>query len=94
MNLTKVNGCYSKELYENMKRIKAITDNKALTVGYLKGCVLSIISYARFNAVAKPRFVKYLEGCKTKKEVYKLCQNTIQKAMKYNASKNKKRVMA
>ena len=39
---------------------------------------------AHIEAEAKTRFMDYLDACTSKKEIYGLCHNTIQKAMKYD----------
>lgn len=85
MNLTKVNGCYAKELYENMDEIKEIVSDKTYSFVSMKDCILGIIEPAWINKVAKKRFIGYLNNCKSKYEIYRLCHNTVQKAMKHKS---------
>ena len=84
MNLTRVNGTYSKELYRHMHDIRKCSFNEYTSVESMKELVLEIIEPAYIDAEAKKRFISYLESCETKKSIYWLCHNTIQKAMKYN----------
>ena len=83
MNITKVNGSYSKELFERRDEIKACSVSDYTTVEDMRELVLEIIEPAWINAVAKNRFIGYLNDCQTKKDIYRLCYNTVQKAMKY-----------
>ena len=85
MNLTKVNGTYSKELYENMDEIKELVSDKSYSFASMKNCILEIIEPAWINKVAKKRFIGYLNNCTSKYEIYRLCSNTVQKAMKYKS---------
>ena len=87
MNLTKVNGTYSKELYENMEEIKDIVSDKSYSVASMKSCILGIIEPAWINKAAKKRFISYLNNCGSKYEIYRLCNNTVQKAMKYSSGR-------
>ena len=87
MNITKVHGSYSKELLDNINRIKlACTDNQYSLSG-MRSLILDIIEPAFIGTVAKQRFINYLSNCRSKKEVYSLCWNTIQKAMDYNPAR-------
>lgn len=83
MNLTKVNGTYSKELNEHLNDIRKASFNKYVSEEDLKNYILEVIEPAYIDAVAKKRFIEYLESCETKKSMYWLCYNTVQKAMKY-----------
>ena len=83
MNLTKVNGCYAKELKNNLHNIKAIFSDGTKSYNYMKQYVLKVIEPAYINATAKKRFIEYLEGCAGKYEIYNLCYNTVRKAMNY-----------
>ena len=85
MNLTKKNGCYAKELFENLDEIKDLYDDNQISVSNMRATVLKIIEPAWINRVAKKRFISYLEDCYSKRQIYNLCWNTIQKAMKYTA---------
>lgn len=83
MNLTKVNGTYSKELLEHMSDIRKQSFSEYTSVDDLRAYVLEIIESAWINATAKKRFIGYLKSCESKKSIYWLCYNTVQKAMKY-----------
>ena len=83
MNITKVDGAYSKELRDNWNEIRKASFNEHVSLEDMKNYILDIIQPAYINAAAKKRFIESLEGCETKKSVYWLCNNTIQKAMKY-----------
>lgn len=83
MNLTKVDGTYSKELFEHMTDIRKFSFSEYTSIESLRDYVLEIIEPAWINATAKKRFIKYLRGCESKKSIYWLCYNTVQKAMKY-----------
>lgn len=83
MNLTRINGTYSKELLEHMTDIRKYSFSEHTSVDELRAYVLEIIEHAWINANAKKRFIGYLDSCESKKSIYWLCYNTIQKAMKY-----------
>ena len=83
MNITKVNGSYSKELWENMNDIRKASFNDHVSLEEMRDYIFEVIKPAYINATAKKRFIEYLEGCETKKSIYWLCYNTVQKAMKY-----------
>ena len=85
MNLTKVSGTYSKELYENMDEIKEIVSDKSYSFASMKNCILEIIEPAWIDKVAKKRFIGYLNNCKSKAEIYRLCSNTVRKAMQHKS---------
>lgn len=84
MNLTKVNGTYSKELSEHFNEITKISFNSRQSVEDMREFVHAVIAPAYIEAEAKNRFMDYLDNCASKKEIYWLCYNTIQKAMKYD----------
>ena len=88
MNITKVDGTYSKEIFEHMNDIRQLSFSEYASTENLRNYVLEIIEPAWINAAAKKRFIKYLNGCESKKSIYWLCYNTVQKAMKYNSSKH------
>ena len=83
MNLTRQNGCYSKELFEHLDEIKFIYEDNYASVRYMKNYVLEVIEPAWIDKVAKKRFIGYLNDCYSKRDIYNLCWNTVQKAMKY-----------
>ena len=87
MNLTKINGTYSKELSEHFNEIRKISFDSRQTVEDMREYVYAVIEPATIEAEAKTRFMDYLDACTSKKEIYWLCYNTIQKAMKYDPEK-------
>ena len=87
MNITKVNGSYSKELYENRDLIEQIYKDPSLSVAYMKAVILDIIKPAWITAKAKLRFKNSLAECHSKYAVYKLCNNTINKAINYKPTR-------
>ncbi len=85
MNLTYVEGTYSRELFINMNEITRISFDNSYSFYYMKEFILDVVEPAHIEAEAKRRFVEeYVEDCTTKKQLYWLCRNTIQKAMKYD----------
>jgi hypothetical protein len=87
MNITKVNGSYSKELLENIDLITAAKYNSSVSLSSMKQTVLAIIEPAFIGTVAKQRFIGYVHNCQSKNAVYKLCWNTIHKAMSYKPTR-------
>lgn len=85
MNITKVNGSYSKELFDHMNEIRACSFSEYTSTENMRDLVLEIIEPAWIGTVARTRFISYLNNCQSKKEIYWLCYNTVQKAMKYKA---------
>ncbi len=57
MNITKVDGSYSKELFENMNEIKACSFSGYSTVEDMRELVLEIIEPAWIGTVARNRFI-------------------------------------
>ena len=92
MNLTKVNGCYSKELRENCNNIKLMLGEPSVSTEEMIRIVKCMLEPAFINAQAKKRFIKNLETCATKVEVDKLCRDAVMHGMYYKA--NRKRVGA
>lgn len=86
MNLTKVEGTYSREIYANLPKLKIALNDDSMSLPFMKNFVRLIISQTGETA-ARTRFLDYLLGCQTKKEVLELCNNTVQKAMKYKPAK-------
>jgi hypothetical protein len=84
MNLTRVNGTYARELLKHKDEIRKCSFNEYTSVASMRELVLEIIEPAYIDAEAKKRFISYLKSCETKKSIYWLCHNAIQKAMKYN----------
>lgn len=83
MNITHVNGTYSKELKANIDEIAQMVIDSTTSVSTMKRRIRSIISPAFINKNAKPRFLSYLNNCGSKAEILRLCQNTIRKAENY-----------
>lgn len=90
MNLTKVKGCYSKELRESCYIIKTMVKEDSITLDEMIRVVKGIIEPAFINAEAKKRFIENLEACTTKEEVDKLCYDAVQHGMYYKSYKNRK----
>ena len=91
MDLTKVNGCYSKELRESCYVIKLMLKEARISVADMIRTVKAIIDAAYINAEAKKRFIENLEACETKEAVDKLCHDAVIHGMYY---KPKNRVVA
>ena len=83
INLTKINGCYSKELRENCNNIKILLKDRNTTVEIMKDFVNKIIEPAFIEAKAKARFKENLNACKTKEEIDSLCGNAVKHGMYY-----------
>ena len=84
IDLTKVNGCYSKELREFTPTIKLMTSEQSVSTDEMKRVVLGIIEPASINAEAKSRFIKNLHNCKSKDEIDKLCFDAVVHGMYYH----------
>ncbi len=91
MDLTKVKGCYSKELRENCGAIKLMLNEESVSLDEMIRVVKAIIEPAFINAEAKKRFINNLEDCSTKEEVDELCHTAVINGMWYRP---KKRVVA
>lgn len=87
IDLTKVNGCYSKELREFTPTIKCMTSEQSVSTDEMKRVVLGIIEPASINAEAKSRFIKNLHNCQTKDEIDKLCFDAVIHGMYYHPKK-------
>lgn len=92
MNLTKVNGCYSKELRENCNNIKLLLNEPTVSLTEMKRMIKVMIAPAFIEADAKKRFTENLESCQTKEAVDKLCHDAVINGMWYKAKR--KRVVA
>lgn len=90
MNLTKINGCYSKELRENCYNLKLLVKDKSTDTKTMINYVESIIEPAYINADAKKRFISNLRDCKTKEEVNELCGQVVIHGMYYKPTKRTK----
>lgn len=89
MDLTKVNGCYSKELRECTYMIKLMLKESSISTNEMRRIVLGIIERASINADAKKRFIENLHKCKSKEEIDKRCHEAVIHGMFYRP-KNKK----
>jgi len=92
MDLTKVNGCYSKELRESTYIIKLMVKEDSISVSDMINTVKAIIMSAYIEADAKKRFTKKLEACKTKEEIDRLCYDAVVHGMYYHGSNKRKSV--
>lgn len=88
MDLTKVNGCYSKELRESCYIIKMMLKEASISVSEMIDTVKGILELAYIEADAKKRFIKNLEKCETKEAVDQLCHEAVLHGMYYKP-KNK-----
>lgn len=89
MNLTKVNGCYSKELRENCNNIKLLVKDNNTNVETMRAFIEAIIEPAFINADAKKRFRVNLHNCQTKEEIDQLCADVVLHGMYYTPHKRK-----
>ena len=87
MDLTKVNGCYSKELRENCNNIKLMLNSPSVSTAEMIRVVRCIIEPAFINAQAKKRFIKNLVACKTKEAVDNLCREAVFNGMWYKPTR-------
>lgn len=83
MDLTRVNGCYSKELRENCTAIKFMLKEPSVSVDEMIRVVEAIIEPAFINADAKKRFLRNLKKCETKEAVDELCYDAVLHGMWY-----------
>lgn len=84
INLTKVDGCYSKELRESTYIIKMMVKESSISVQEMIRIVHGIIEPASINAEAKKRFISNLYKCTTKTAVDKLCYDAVIHGMYYH----------
>jgi hypothetical protein len=84
VNLTKVSGCYSKELRENCPTIKFMLSEPSVSTDEMINVVEAIIEPAFINADAKKRFLKKLKACSTKEAVDELCYDAVIHGMYYH----------
>lgn len=89
MNLTKVQGCYSKELREATPTIKLCLKERSVSVKQMIDIVDTIIEPAHINAEAKKRFIRNLHKCETKEQVDKLCYEAVVHGMYYQPKKQR-----
>lgn len=84
INLTKVNGCYSKELREMTPAIQLMRKDSSISADEMRRVVLGIVSFATINAGAKKRFINNLNKCESKDEIDKLCYDAVFHGMYYH----------
>ena len=89
INLTRVDGCYSKELREMCPAIKFAIKEPSITTSDMRNLVISIIEPAYINAAAKKRFVENLRKCETKADIERLCREAVIHGMYYHPKKTK-----
>ena len=89
INLTKINGCYSKELRENCNNIKLLLKDKLTSVETMKDFVNKIIEPAFIEAKAKARFKENLNACETKEEIDNLSYMAVLHGMYYSPRKRR-----
>lgn len=87
INLTKVNGCYSKELREFAPTIILMAKEHSVSLEEMKTVVHKIIEPAYINAGAKKRFLSKLFKCESKNEVSELCHDAVLHGMYYHPKK-------
>ena len=84
INLTKIDGCYSKELRENTPAIQLMLREESISVEEMCRVVHGIVEFATINAAAKKRFISNLLKCETKEEIHKLCKDAVVHGMYYH----------
>ena len=77
INLTKVNGCYSKELREACNNIKILLKDPFTDTKTMSDFISKVIEPAFIEAEAKARFRKNLANCKSKQEIDQLCTDAV-----------------
>ncbi len=77
IDLTKVNGCYSKELREACNNIKILLKDPLTDTETMRDFVSKIIEPAFIEADAKQRFRTNLADCKSKQEIDQLCSDAV-----------------
>lgn len=87
MNLTKIDGCYSKELREATPTIKLCLKEPSVSVQEMIRIVDAIVEPASIEAKAKRRFRANLHFCTTKEQVDKLCYEAVIHGMYYTPKK-------
>jgi hypothetical protein len=84
INLTRVEGCYSKELREAAPTIAYMLKEKRVSFEEMQQTVLGIVEQATINAGAKKRFIENLMSCVDKYEIDKLCYDAVKHGMYYH----------
>jgi len=83
MNLTKINGCYSKELKEATYYIKKYVKEPTVKLNDMINFILAVIEPAFIEAEAKKRFKENLLACESKEAVDTLCHDAVIHGMYY-----------
>ena len=83
VNLTNINGCYSKELKEACHNIKTLLTDPLTDTETMRDFVSKVIEPAFIEAEAKQRFRTNLSKCQSKKEIDQLCSDTVLHGMYY-----------
>jgi len=91
MDLTKIKGCYSKELRDGCNDIKILLKDRNTNVETMKDFVGKLIEPAFIEAEAKARFRTNLSNCQTKEEVDQLCQDVVFHGMYYKPKRRQVR---
>jgi hypothetical protein len=84
INLTKVDGCYSKELRLMTPVIQQMTREVSISLEEMKRVVVGIVEPASINAEAKKRFIRNVHKCLSKIELDKLCYEAVIHGMYYH----------
>ena len=84
INLTKIDGCYSKELRENAPAIQLMLREPSVSTDEMRHVVHGIVEFATINAAAKKRFISNLFKCETKDDIQKLCKDAVIHGMYYH----------
>ena len=87
VDLTKVDGTYSKELRTNYPKIKRMLNSTLVSVESMKSGILKIIKKAFINFEAKERFINNLHNCTSKQEINDLCHKSVICGMYYRPKK-------
>lgn len=87
VDLTQVDGCYSKELRTNYPKIKRMLNSPFTSVESMKTGILKIIEKAYINYKAKQRFIDNLHNCTSKQEINDLCHKSVVCGMYYRPKK-------
>lgn len=73
MDLTKIDGCYSKELSKKAHIINRMCQMPSVSLEELQLTVHKIVGRATITAKAKARFIQKLDNCSSKDQVKNLC---------------------
>lgn len=77
LDFSKTAGCYTKNLTDSIALIKAWYFDSNISHDCFVQRVHALIAEAKFNAVAKPRFLAALLRTKTKDDALQLCYNSL-----------------